>query len=98
MFIVSEKKGPNGLLLVVTDKDILDKIFEEGKRILDIKSDFYKGEEHDKDYVKQKIADARDLHFTGKESIAILIEMNIINSDKILWVDKVPHAQVVIGD
>jgi hypothetical protein len=96
--IVSEKQGPHGLLLVVTDKDILGKQFEEGKVWLDLTKKFYEGEEQDKEYIKNKITDARDLHFTGKEAIAMLVELDLINSERILWVQGVPHIQGVIGE
>ena len=98
VLIVAEKHGPNGLLLVVTDKDILGKQFEEGKVWLDLTQKFYEGEERDKEYIKQKIEDARDLHFTGKEAVAVLVEMDLIDAERIMWVQGVPHIQGVIGD
>lgn len=97
-FIVAEKEGPHGLLLVVTDKDILGKKFEEGKRQLDLSKDFYRGGEKKKEEVKKMISTARHLHLTGKESVALGVEMNLVNAWKILWIKGVPHAQVVMGE
>lgn len=96
-FIVSKKEGPHGLLLIITDKDILGKIFEEGKIQLDLTKDFFKGEEKDKEEVKTLIPTARHLHLTGKESVAIGLEMDLVDTKKILWVQKVPHAEVMTG-
>lgn len=96
--IVSEKSGPNGLLLVVTDEDILGKTFEEGKIQLDLTKEFYKGEEKSKEEVKELFVKARDIHLTGKEAVAVGVELSYVESDHIIYVEGVPHAQVVIGE
>ena len=96
-FIVTEKNSTHGLLLVITDEDILGKKFEEGKRQLDMTAKFYKGEKKTKEEVKKLIPKARHLHLTGKHIIAVAIELDLMHVQKILWVNKVPHAQVVGG-
>ena len=96
-FIVSEKQGPNGLLLVVTDKEILGKVFTEGKFQLDLTNKFYQGEQRNKEEIKEKINDARDLHLTGKNAVALGVELNLINPKKILWIQGTPHAEAVLG-
>lgn len=96
-FIVSEKNTPNGLLLVVTDKIIMGEIFEEGKLQLDLTKKFYAGEEKNKEEVKELITKSRHIHFTGKEAVNLGIELNLINSNKIILVQNMPHAEVVMG-
>ncbi len=96
-FIVSEKKSGQGLLLVVIDEDILGKRFEEGRKQLDLSADFYAGEKKTKEEVKQLIPKAKHMHLTGKHSVAIALEMDLISSRRILWVKGVPHAEVVSG-
>ena len=39
-FTIGEKKTPHGLLLVITDSDILGKKYEQGKLQLDLTKDF----------------------------------------------------------
>jgi uncharacterized protein len=95
--VASNKQGPHGLLLVVTDKEILGMKFEEGKVQLDLTKNFYQGEEKKKEEIKSKIHDARDLHFTGKEAVAILIEMELVEEKKVLWVEGIPHAEVILA-
>ena len=94
--IVSEKQGPHGLLLVITDSDLVGKKFEEGNLQLDLTKGFYEGSEKSKEEIKGIIHKARDLHFTGKEAIAVGLELNLIDPDKILYVDSIPHAEVVL--
>jgi len=97
-FIVSKKNSTNGSLLIITDKEILGKTFEEGKLQLDLSKDFYKGEEKSKEEVKKLIDTSTHLHFTGKESVAIGIEKDLIDSNKILYVQNIPHAEVLIEE
>lgn len=97
-FIVSEKNSTHGLLLVMTDEDILGKKFEEGKKQLDLAAKFYQGETKTKEEVKKLIPKARHLHLTGKHIIAVAVELDVVNPKAILWVDKVPHAEVVGGE
>ena len=61
--IVNVKESSTGVLLIVTDKEILGKKFEEGKKQLDLTSDFYKGEEKSKEEVKKMITDG--IHPSG---------------------------------
>ena len=97
-FIVAEKNSTHGLLLVITDEDIVGRKFEEGKRQLDMTAKFYLGEKKTKEEVKKLIPKARHLHLTGKHIIAVAIEFDLVHVQKILWVNKVPHAQVVCGE
>ncbi len=98
VLIVAEKKGPHGVLLVVTDKDILGKIFSEGNVQLDLTKQFYEGKERSAEEIAQLFGKARDIHFTGKEAVALGVEKDLIDSDRILYVEGVPHAEVAIGD
>ncbi|MBT4935395.1 DUF424 family protein [Candidatus Woesearchaeota archaeon] len=95
--IVSQKSGPHGILVVITDKDILGKKFMEGKVQLDLTKEFYKGEEMDEKDVITLCEKARDLHLTGKHAVALGINQNLIDPQNILYVQKVPHAEVVMG-
>lgn len=96
VLIGAEKQGPHGLLLVVTDKDILGKLFEEGKTQLDLRKGFYKGEERTKGQIKILCSAARDIHLTGKEAVALGVELGLVETDQVLWVKKVPHAEVAL--
>lgn len=94
--IVSEKNGSHGLLMIVTDKDILGKVFEEGKLQLDLRKEFYQGEEKTKEEIKVICTAARDIHLTGKEAVALGVELGLVETERILWVEKVPHAEVAL--
>lgn len=96
-FVVAERPGPHGSLLVITDKDILGKLFEEDRVQLDLRKEFYQGEVRGKEEVKKLMLKSRHLHLTGKGAIALGIELDLIGKGRILWVQGTPHAQVVMG-
>ncbi len=96
ILIVSKKEGPHGLLLVITDKEILGSRFEERNKQLDLSKEFYQGEEMSVDKVKELIPKGRDLHLTGKHSVGLGVELDLVNPKSIFYVQKIPHAQVVM--
>lgn len=98
IFIVNGRQGPHGLILVITDKEILGKVFEEGKLQLDLSKEFYQGEEMSKEEVVALLEQAQHIHLTGKESVKLGIEQRFVEKKRILVVQGVPHAEVVSGE
>tara|TARA_Y100000310_G_scaffold89923_1_gene87036 strand:- start:6785 stop:7084 length:300 start_codon:yes stop_codon:yes gene_type:complete len=98
IFTISEKQGPHGLLLVITDTDILGKKFVEDKKQLDLTVEFYQGEEKSKEEIYKLLEKARDIHATGKHSVGLLVEKEIVDPNNIIYIQGIPHAQVVVGD
>ena len=96
-YIVSEKKGPHGKLLIVTDCEIIGQKFEEGKLQIDLTQKFYQGEERSEEEVKQIVKGAQHLHLTGKNAVALGISLELIESDKIIYIKNIPHAEMVVG-
>lgn len=96
IFIVARKETPRGLLLVVTDAEILGKAFAEGRAYLDLANDFYQGQETEEEEVKQMIPQARYLHLTGEKAVQLGLQLGFVDEKNILRVRKVPHAEVVV--
>ena len=82
-------------LVCVTDSDILGKRYVEGKLQVDLTSDFYKGEERNKEEIVRELKSAYVIHFTGKQSVALGIELDLVAAGHILTAEGVPHAEVV---
>lgn len=95
-FIVAEKESSHGMLLVITDKDLLGKKFEEGRLQLDLTKDFYKGEEKNKEEIVLLFQKARHIHLTGTEAVKAGIELDCVQPERVLTVKGVPHAQIVV--
>ncbi|HLD80107.1 MAG TPA: DUF424 family protein [Candidatus Nanoarchaeia archaeon] len=94
-YIVAKKQSQFGLLVVVTDSDIIGKKFEEERLQLDLTKKFYQGEVKNKEEVKQIMMTARHMHLTGKASVAVGVEMDLVDPKKIIFIDKIPHAEVM---
>ena len=94
-YIVAIKQSQFGLLVVVTDSDIIGKKFEEEKLQLDLTKKFYQGETKKKEEVKQIMTTARHLHLTGKGAVAIGVEMDLVDPKKITFIGKIPHAEIM---
>ena len=93
-YTVALKDTPHGLLLVVTDSDIMGGKFTEERKVLDLSQKFYEGEEKTKEEIKELCGGARHVHLTGKASVALGVELELVDVDKILYVNSVPHAEV----
>ena len=94
-FIVSEKSAPNGMILVITDKEIMGKVFEEGKKVLDMSAKFYLGEEKSVGEVLAMAENAYIFHLTGIKAVGLGLKEKWIEKGKVLVVKGIPHAEVV---
>ena len=95
MFIVSEKKTLHGLLLVITDLEIIGKKFDQGKLQLDLTKEFYKGQQKSAEEAKELLSRARYIHFTGEQAILLGLRAELIDKEKILRIANIPHAEIV---
>ncbi|MBT3298668.1 DUF424 family protein [archaeon] len=96
-FIVNEISTNNGVILVVTDKELIGKKLSNDKIDIDLSIKFFQGCEFDKKKIIDKIKCSYILHFTGKESLKILKELNLVDNNKIMIIQDIPHAEVYMG-
>ncbi len=88
------------IVVAVCDSELIGKKFEEGKRQLDLRENFYKGEEIDtKNLMKSlqhySIEDA-SFNIVGKKSINAAIEAEIISKTSIDKIDNVPFTLILL--
>ena len=95
-FIVVKKFAPEGLILVVTDKEIVGTFFEENNKQLDLSKKFYIGDEQDSEAVKALVSEAYIVHLTGKNAVALGTELNLVDPQRIVWISNIPHAEVLV--
>ncbi len=93
-FVVAEKKGPHGLLIVISDENLIGLFFEEGELQLDLSKPFYQGTKKNKAELVSIIKTAQHIHFTGKEAITLGLGLNLIKPKNILYVAGIPHAEM----
>lgn len=100
MFIKIHKSHNIRPVIAICDSNILGKKFEEGLRQLDIRENFYKGEEKNKEEIikmikRQNIEDA-SFNIVGEESIKTAIEAELINKDRVHKLKGIPYALVLL--
>lgn len=89
-------------IVAIADKELIGKQFEEGKKFLDVKESFYKGEEEpkEKEEVKQIIVDwaAEDATFNivGEKSVQTALEVGLITQEAIGKVNGIPFTLVLL--
>ena len=80
----------------VCDSDILGKRFEEGKMQLDLRENFYKGEEFEREDIvaalKRQAFEDSTFNIAGKNSVGAAIEAGIITKENIGKVQGIPFA------
>ena len=79
-------------LVVVCDKDVFGHIFEENDTILDLKSDFYDGEEMNEEEAGDLIRNADMVNLVGTNAVKLGVEEDIIDEENVKTIEGVPYA------
>lgn len=86
--------------MAVCDKELLGKVFEEGKFQLDVKESFYKGKEVNKEELLKIIynlsREDATFNIVGKKSIAIALRAGVILEEGIKEIKGIPFALVLL--
>lgn len=90
-------------IVAVCDKELIGKKFEEpfegGIKQLDLKENFYKGEESDRDNVKEimkkMVQEDATFNIVGKDSVAAALEAGIISENEIGKIKEIPFVLVL---
>ena len=83
-------------VVALVDSSLLGKKFEEGKRQLEIKEHFFKGDEISYeqviDVLQRQLVEDATFTIVGKESIAAAVEVGIIDEGSVVMIQDVPFA------
>jgi hypothetical protein len=86
-------------VVVICDKELLGKKFEEGKFQLDIKESFYKGKEVNEgaiiEVMKKMSAEDATFNIVGEKSINTALKAGIISIEEIGKIKGVPFAMIL---
>lgn len=83
------------VVVAVCDSDIIGKKFKDGKLVLRLDENFYKGTQVDEIDVKEALSCATIANISGMKSIACAVECGCIDPDNVIYIDGIPHAQMV---
>lgn len=96
MILAKVHKAEGRAVLVLCDQSIFGKCYTEGKKQLDLASDFYKGEPaEDREQLLDRMRAADIISIAGKESIALAMEAGIVDKGQIKTIAGIPYAQIV---
>jgi len=87
-------------VMAICDSDLVGKKFEEGKRQLDLRANFYEEKKVEKqEAIKIMILQAREdatFNIVGKESIEAAIEAKIIGEEFVDKIEDIPFALTLV--
>ncbi len=84
------------VLVAVADEDCLGKKFSDDRVSLDVSKDFYGTKHADYGEVLSALNEATIANIVGKESVALAVENGFVDFEDVIFVEGVPHAQMVI--
>ncbi len=90
VFIVNRE-----VLVAACDREVLGKVFREGNIVLNVSEEFYKGELVTLTEALNVIKKATIANLVGRNIISKAIEKGLVHPEAVIYVDKVPHAQIV---
>jgi len=88
-------------IIAVCDKELLGKVFEEGNKVLDVKENFFKGEEISEAKLVEMMKELSSecdatFNIVGKKSIACAMTAGIVSKEGIRTVKGIPFALVLL--
>ena len=87
-----------GAIVAMCDKELLGKVFSEGKHEIDLRkyADFYKGDLLDRNAAEKMIS--KDSIYTanvvGKESVSICVDKGLASEGDIAMISGVPYLHI----
>jgi len=96
MFIAKLHEKQDRKVLAVIDSDLLGKCFTEGRKQLDLNSEFYNGKEMSKEEFNDLLPACDMLNLAGKEIISLAKELGLVEDEDIITIDNISHTQCVV--
>ena len=83
-------------VIAVCDVSLIGTVLEENGIVLDLNSDFYKGEEYDETMLGDLIRNADSVNLVGDDSVKLGINEGVIDTSVVKKVKGIPYAQAVV--
>jgi hypothetical protein len=82
------------------DADLLGKTFEEGRRQLEVRESFYKGEEMSHEdlvkLIKFQVGEDSTFNIVGQKAIAAAKEAGIISKEAVSTIQNIPFSLILL--
>ena len=87
-------------IVIICDKNLIGKKFNQGQFQIDVKKNFFDGEEKTKqetiEIIKRMVEEDATFNIVGKESIETALETGLINKEGIKTIQNTPVALVLL--
>jgi hypothetical protein len=93
MYLKIYKNGGH-VLVAACDKEVLGKTLKHGSTVVEIRRDFYEGENVSEEEFQKALEKATTANLFGEETIKCAIQCGMIDPNSIIIIDHVPHAQI----
>ncbi|MFZ2497298.1 MAG: DUF424 domain-containing protein [Methanosarcina sp.] len=93
MYLKIYKNGEN-VLVAACDKEVLGKTLKHGNAVVEIHKSFYEGECVSEEELKEALQNATTANLFGEKTIKCAITCGFIDSESVIMIDCVPHAQI----
>jgi len=93
MYLKIYKNGTN-VLVAACDKELIGKKLKHGDAAIEIRRDFYEGEDVSEEELQNALQKATTANLFGEKTVNCAIKCGIIDLDSVIMIDCVPHAQI----
>lgn len=88
-------KQPDHTLVAVCDTGVVGQTFREGKLKLEVKPDFYKGNESNVTEALREVDAADVANLVGEQIVGAAVREGLVDPTAIVRIGGVPHVQIV---
>jgi len=81
-------------VVAICDEDIVGKRFEEGDKCIEVSERFYKDEKVSEEDVEIVLKQEGNINLVGNKVINLAIKLGVINSNDVIEIQGVKHAQI----
>jgi len=94
--LVKVHKKEHRTIVSVCDKELLGQLIEENGKQLDLRGDFYNGEERNAQEIGDIMRNSDGVNLVGKEAVELGLQEEVIEKEHVLTIKGVPHAQAIL--
>lgn len=88
------------MVVAVCDEKLFGRKLNDGKRVLDLSGEFFKGETMTCEEARREISRCNDedgtFNFVGEKSVGVAKELGIVNGDSVVEIEGVPFALALL--
>lgn len=96
MFAVHQYRQGVQTLLAACDPELLDTEHAEGSLKLQVPGSFYDGQRVEEPVLRQFLGACTVANLVGERTVAVAVDMGLVESTGVRTVDGVPHAQLMV--